>query len=33
LGRTWRTKNDRFVFYEQRLMTEIDWVDDAHVEI
>jgi hypothetical protein len=26
-------KSDRFVFYEQRLMTEIDWVDDSHVEI
>ena len=33
LGRTWRTKNDRFVFYEQRLMIEIDWVDDARVEM
>jgi hypothetical protein len=29
LGRTWRTKNDGLVLYEQRLMTEIDWVDDA----
>lgn len=33
MGRAWRTKNDGFVLYEQRLMTEIDWVDDARVEI
>lgn len=33
MGRTWRTKNDRFVFHEQRLMIEIDWVDDARMEM